>query len=74
MYIKIPIQSVVNDTILNKPVMQDGKPVGIITHYDEKYIYGTIWAKHAIELMEYDNKLIFSSVQLSTPWNVNKEE
>lgn len=48
MYVRIPIRGFINDTILNKPIVQDNTVVGIITHYDEKYIYGTLWVRTAI--------------------------
>lgn len=50
MYVKMPIKGLVNDTILNKPIIKDDEIVGIITHYDAKYIYGTLWMKTGIEI------------------------
>lgn len=67
MYVKMPIKGLVNDTILNKPITQNGDIVGIITHYDAKYIYGTLWMQTGLEI---DSNGSFSTVLMK---DVRKE-
>lgn len=70
MYIRIPLQALVNDTILNKPINQDGKTIGTITHYDDKYIYGVIWVRASIQ--SNSDNYSFKVVNLHSPWDKEK--
>jgi len=46
MYFKIPARDWKKDnTIINKPIVHNNLPIGIITHYDEVYIYGVLWTR-----------------------------
>ena len=72
MYIKIPLKRKVNDTILNKPITYKNKVVGVITHYDETYLYGVIWVVNSIKTEEkQDNETIFSELCLTDFWEAN---
>ena len=59
MYIKIPAKEwIKNDSMLNKPIMYKDKPVGVITSYDDIYIYGVLWVTASNSMIrQEDDKL-----------------
>lgn len=74
MYIKIQLRNPVDDTILSKPIIYKGVVVGIVTHYDDNYLYGSIWVKHNIESAIYNNDIVFSEVVLTDFWDEKTKE
>jgi hypothetical protein len=74
MYIKIPLRNPVDDTILSKSIIYKGVVVGIVTRYDDNYLYGSIWVKHNIESAIYNNDIVFSEVVLTDFWDEKTKE